>query len=116
MTTLNEGFHTGEYLLSDGCEGTISVDNVTVTQSGAALPSGQVLGKITSSGKYVARNPAATDGSQHAAGILYNGLPAATGDVKAAAHVRLCEVNAAALTGLDSTATAELAALFIIVR
>lgn len=37
-----------------------------------AIPSGTVLGKITASGKYGPYNPAAGDGTEVAAGLLFN--------------------------------------------
>lgn len=73
--------------------------------------------------KYAALNLAATDGSQRAAGVLYDTARAASADVKATAHVRDCEVNGLVLTwpaGITTdqkaAAVAELAALGIIVR
>lgn len=115
MTTLVETRHTGEYLLSEA-EGTLSREQVTVTQSGAAILSGTVMGKITATSKYIPYLNGAVDGSEVAAGILYTALPAATGDVKAVLHVRLAEVATADLTGLDANGTADLKALNIIVR
>lgn len=115
MTILQHTPHIVPFLLSEG-EGTISRDNVTVTQAGTALVSGTVLGKITASGKYVAYSNAAADGSEVAAGILYAALPAATGDAKAVAITRYAEVDSAQLTGLDTPATADLRALGVIVR
>lgn len=115
MTTFVEGRHTGEYLVSEA-EGTLSREEVTVTQSGAALASGTVMGKITASGKYKPYASGNSDGSQTAAGILYNTLNAATGDKKAVLHVRNAEVFGAALTGSDAGAVTALKALNIIVR
>lgn len=115
MTTLNEGRHTGEHLLSEA-NGTRSREKVTVTQTGTAMPAGTVLAKLTATGKYVAYDDVGTDGSEVAAGVLYGNLAAATGDVKAVVHVRDCEVNLACLTGHNANATADLAALGIIVR
>ena len=115
MTNLVEGRHTGEYIVSEG-EGSISREELTVTQSGTAIVSGTVLGKITASGKYVPYSNVAADGSEVAAGVLYTSLPAATGDKKAVVHVRYAEVFGAALTGSDAPAVVDLKALGIIVR
>lgn len=115
MTVLTEGLHTGEFALSE-CEESINRDVVTVTQSGAALKSGTVLGKITASGKYVPYNNGASDGSDTARAILWTALPAATGDKKAVALTRNVEVQGALLTGLDGPGTADLLALGIVVR
>lgn len=115
MAILNYVQRMKAFVLSEG-EGTISRENITVTQSGAAIASGTVISKLTASGKYVPYDNVGTDGSETAAGILYNHLDAATGDVKAVAFVRNCEVNALELTGLDANATADLATLGVIVR
>ena len=72
MTVLTETIHQGEWLVSEG-NGKISRDEVTVTVSGATKwLSGTVLGKITASGKYIKYDNGASDGSQAAAGILWN--------------------------------------------
>lgn len=115
MTILTSTQRIKAFVLSEG-EGTLSRENVTVTQTGTAIVSGTVLGKITASGKYIPYLDAAVDGSQTAAGILYNHLDAATGDIKAVAFVRSCEVNGNELTGLDANGTADLKALDVIVR
>lgn len=65
-------------------------------------------------GKYIAYTGNGAAGP--AAGILYNHLDAATGDIKAVAFVRSCEVNGNELTGLDAAGTADLKALDVIVR
>lgn len=76
--SLTEGKYAGEFLLSEVPDGKISRDTVTVTvPATTTLDPGQVLGKITSTGKYVPVNNDATpasDGSQVAAGILYAAL------------------------------------------
>jgi hypothetical protein len=115
MTTLIEGKHTGEFILSEG-NGTISREVVTIIANSGALVDGTVLGKITASGKYAPYNNAHSDGTDLAAGILYGNLPASTADQKAVAFVRQCEVMSSALTGLDTPGTADLAALSVIVR
>lgn len=48
--------------------------------------------------------------------ILYQSLPAATGDARAVGFTRDCEVNRFELTGLDATGEAQLAQKGIIVR
>lgn len=64
--------------------------------------------------KYVPYTAAGAAGPADA--ILYNHLPAATGDTKAVGFVRDCEVNRGALTGLDTPAIAQLAAKGVLVR
>ncbi len=115
MTTFTEGRHTGEYLVSEA-DGSLSREEVTVTQAGTALVSGTVMGKVTASGKYKPYANGASDGTEVAAGVLYSSCVAATGDRKAVVHVRNCEVIGAALTGSDAPAVADLKLLNVIVR
>lgn len=93
-----------------------SRDNVTVTVAGAEIKSGTVLGKVTTTGKYVPYSNSATNGSEVAAGILYQHVPAQTGDVKAVVFNTDCEVNRKELTGLDAAAETDLRAIGIKVR
>ncbi|WP_024275970.1 head decoration protein [Hyphomicrobium sp. 802] len=112
MTTLTEGRHTAEYLLSEA-EGHRSRDNIKIASGAGVVDPGTVLGKITASGKYVPHAPTATDGSQTAVAINYARVDATTADVVAAAHTRDCEVRADALVLNVATDTdAEKAAVF----
>lgn len=111
---LNETKHTGEFLMWEA--GTISREVVTLAAAAAALEAGTVLGKITASGKYVAYNNGASDGSEVAAAILYADAPDLAVDQKVTVVARLAEVNGAVLTGIDTPGKADLAALNIIVR
>lgn len=115
MATLTQGKNVLEFLLSEG-NGQRSREAVVVTQSGAALASGTVLGKITASGKFVPYAPGASDGSENAVAVLIPNLPAATGDVRAAVIARDAEVKSSMLTGRDTAGDAELAAVGIIAR
>lgn len=115
MTALVEGKHTGEFLLSEG-NGTISREEVTIAAAAGALSAGTVVGKITASGKFVAYNNAAADGSEVAAGVLYANVADSAADQKAVIYARQAEVITAALTGADAAAIADLAALGIICR
>jgi hypothetical protein len=72
MPELTEGRYAGEFVVSEG-NGKISRETITVL-SGETLEAGAVLGKVTASGKYKALDPAAVDGSEAAAGILYDAL------------------------------------------
>jgi hypothetical protein len=121
MPELNEGRCAGEFIVSEG-NGSISRETITVI-SGQNLAAAAVLGKVTASGKYKALDPAASDGSQTAAGVLYDTVDASAADAEGVAIVRLAEVNAAELvwpdgiTGAEkTTARGELAALTIIAR
>ena len=121
MPELQEGRYAGEFVVSEG-NGRISRETITVL-SGETLEAGAVLGKVTGSGKYKALDPAAVDGSEVAAGVLYDAVDASGADAEGLAIVRLAEVNAAELvwpagiTGPEqTTALGELAALNIIAR
>jgi hypothetical protein len=117
MTTFTEGKHAGEFLISEA-NGTRSRLNVTIA-SGEDLVAGQVVGKITSGGKYAAYDNGAGDGTEVAAGILLDNVDATDGDVEAVVIVRDAEVNGECLTyltGADETAgEADLLALGIVV-
>jgi hypothetical protein len=121
MPELIEGRHAGEFLVSEG-NGRISREIITVL-SGQILSAGAVLGKVTASGKYKVLAPAADDGSEVAAAILYGAVDASAGDAEGVAILRLAEVNAAELVWPDgiepaeqTTALGQLAQLSIIAR
>lgn len=122
MTVKTEPLGTGAHLLSES-DGFLSRETVTIASGAGALVAGTVLGKITTGGKYVAYDNAASDGSQVAAGVLFAAVDATSADVPAVAHVRLCEVISARLTwkaglsGGDKTAgLADLAGAYVIAR
>lgn len=123
MSTLTENLkRTGAYLISEASDMYRSREQVTIG-SGNNLVAGEVLGKITASGKYVRLNPAGADGSQNAAAILFQDAAAASADVRRVVHVRDCIVQDAMLTwpagitGPQKTAAiAALAANGLIVR
>ena len=79
MTMLTEGKHAGGFLvwevLSD-----YTRETVTIASGVAKLEHGTVLGKITTGGKYTTLAPAATNGSQNAAGILWDKVDASAAD------------------------------------
>ena len=66
------------------------------------------------SGKYIAYTAAGAAGPADA--VLYNWLPAKTGDSKAVGFVRDAELNRHELTGLDATGQADLLRHGLIVR
>ena len=108
MSSLLEGSHPGEFLFSEA-PGTLSRDNVTVTVPAATTYlAGLVLGKITATGKYVAYNNGASDGSEVAAGVLYTELKngGAPADMKGVIVNLNAEVRLAALdwNGQDAAA------------
>jgi len=115
MTIKTEGLHAGEFLLSEAT-GTRSREAITLAASTAVLPAGQVLGRITTSGLYAAYDPAASDGRQAAAAVLWAPLGISTQPQRSVAIVRDAEVKRALLTGLDGDAEDLLAAFGVIAR
>lgn len=117
MPTLTETNHTGEYLLSEG-NGEISREQEIIVQPTTRVLSGTVLGRITASGKLAPYSNANADGTQTAVAILHNELAprASAGDIKATVIRRSAEVMASRLTGYDTAAGVELAAVGIVVR
>lgn len=115
MATLTEARRTGEFLLSEA-NGTRSRQEVVIAAAAGAMVPGTVLGKITASGKYVAYAPLAEDGSEVAAGVVYEAIADEAVDQKATIYVRDCEVAGVHMTGSDAAAVTALAALGIIVR
>lgn len=113
--SVQEGFHQGEFLLSEG-EGTYSRDVVTLTPQVAPLPSGQLVGKVTATGKYTAYNNTKSDGSETCVGVLWTQTGATAADKKVVIISRLAEVAESRLIGLDAPAKTDLQQLGIIVR
>lgn len=103
-----------EFVLSEAA-GQLSRENIVVKQTGAVVASGTVLTLITAAGadkgKYI---PYVAGAGADA--ILYNYLPAKTGDAKAVAFARNCEVVKSVLIGADVGAITKLAAYGIIAR
>lgn len=94
MSPKTENPRTGDFLLSEA-NGTYSRENVILDTG--ALQAGTVLGKITASGKYVILAPAAEDGSEDAAAILWSHADASTADAAVVVIARDAEVKADAL-------------------
>jgi hypothetical protein len=116
MPILTESIHQGEFLLSEA-NSFRSREVVTVTVSGTTKwLSGQLLGRITATGRYIKYLNGASDGSQTVAAVLWNELDPVAGDIKATVFVRDCEVLGSKLTGSDAPGLVDLAALGIIVR
>ena len=115
MTTLTQGTEQLEWLLTDS--GARSRESAIVTVAATtALPTGQVLGKLSATGKYVAYNNAGSGGAEVAAGILAEACPGTNGDYKRMVIDMDAEVIGAKLTGLDVAGTADLLARGIKVR
>ena len=121
MPTFVEPKHPAEHLLSEAT-GDRSRGTGTIL-SGQNLRAGAVLGRITASGLLRELAPAASDGSQTAAAILYSAVNATAGAQPCVINLRDCEVNGhviawpAGITAPQRTAAiAQLATLGIIVR
>jgi hypothetical protein len=120
MATKTEGQHTAEFIASEG-NGTQSRNTATLIL-GQNLPAGSVLGKITASGKWTMVAPAAGDGSQTAAAVLFDNVDATSADkvcviIVSPSEVNDKELNWASLSGgQKTTARAQLDAVGIRVR
>lgn len=119
----NEGRHAAEFILSEA-NGQRSREAVTISSGAGVIAPGTVLGKVTASGEYVARDVGNSDGSETAAAICIYGCDATSAAVEVAAIVRDAEVNGNILTyAIDAdeaaekaSAATELAAAGILVR
>ena len=92
MMAMTESNRDGEVLLSEA-NGALSRE-VAIIAAGQDLEAGAVLGRVTATGRYVALAPAATDGSEVAAGVLLYAADATGGEVSATVVTRLAEVAA----------------------
>lgn len=117
---ITDGPRTGEYIVGE--EQDYRSRDVAIITGGKYAP-GTVLGKITASGKLTQLAPAASDGSQTAVAVLYQGCDASTKDQRRTVHSRNCSVNgnlliypAGATANQKQAAVNQLTALGIIVR
>ncbi len=81
-----EKVHAAEFVISIDSNA-YAVENATIV-SGQNLKAGQVVGKITATGKYKAYDNAAGDGSEAAAGVLWDAVDASSADKAGAVIVR----------------------------
>jgi Bacteriophage lambda head decoration protein D len=91
--SFEEGHHTAEWLLSEA-PGHQARDTATLA-SGNDLPSGRVLGQVSATGKFTELDPSNNDGSEVAAGILYDNVDASAADVECVVIARGAEVKEA---------------------
>jgi hypothetical protein len=123
MTTLTEGPHPGGFLVWEVLRD-YTRETVTLATGAGKLAPGTVLGKITTGGKYTVLAPAATNGSQNAAGILWGNVDATDADapgvvlLRGPAILNRHEISfpEGATEAQITTATTALAALGIILR
>lgn len=86
MTTLTENNHAGEFIVSE--EPKQFCRDAVVVVSGQDLEAGTVLGKITATGKFAVYDNGAGDGTEVAAGILFDAVDASAADADGVALVR----------------------------
>ena len=79
MTMLTEGQHAGGFLVWEVLRD-FTRETVTIASGAGKLEPGSVLGKITTGGKYARLAPAATNGSQTPAAILWAAVDASAAD------------------------------------
>lgn len=123
MATLTEGRHAGGFLVWEVLRD-YTRDTVTLASGAGKLDPGTVLGKITTGGKFTQLAPAASNGSQNAAGILWGPADATAADAAAVVVLRgPAIVNRhdivwpdGATEGQITAATAALTALGILLR
>lgn len=100
----------GEHVIGESND-LMSRDTVLLAATAVALLPGTVLGKITASSLFVPHDPAASDGSQVAAAVLFAKAPIKAGTQRAVIHVRDCFLNGKKMTwktgisGADKTAS-----------
>lgn len=100
MTTINEGRHPGEFLLSEA-NFHRSRDAIVIASGAGKIAPGTVLGRITSTGKFIVSPVTAVtgkEGAEKAAAIALHGVDATDADVEVAAITRDAEVKGFALT------------------
>ena len=123
MSILTETNHAGGFLVWEVLRD-YTRETVTIASGAGKLEPGTVLGKITTGGKYTGLAPAATNGSQNAAGILWAGVDASAADapgvvvLRGPAIVNRHEIvwPEGATDAQITAATTALAALGIILR
>jgi hypothetical protein len=121
MTTLTEGQHSLEFVVSEANGARSRKIGTLIT--GQNLAAGTVLGVITASGKYTQFDQDAATGEEAAAGVLAYACDATSADASCVIIARDAEVNGAELVwpgdievGEKATAIASLASAGIIVR
>lgn len=100
----------GHFLIGEN-DPNLSNESITLAPTGVDLLAGTILGKITASGLYVPINPAAADGSQNFAGILYGRRDTNASNQRATAVVRRQVVNSNLLTYVNAANAAQKTAI-----
>lgn len=120
MALKTEARAAGSFIVSEA-NGFRSRDKIIIDTG--VLAAGTVLGKVTATGKFVILAPAAADGSQNAAAVLFDAADATAADVIGVGMMRDCELRDADITwpgGITgpqkTTAIGQLNALGIVLR
>ena len=79
MATLTEGKHAGGFLVWEVLR-EFNRETITIASGAGKVAPGTVLGKSTTGGTFTGLAPAATNGSQNPAGILWAGVDATAAD------------------------------------
>lgn len=123
MPTLTENLNRPGHFIVREANGYRSRDAGVIASGAGRLDAGAVLGRVTDTGFYVPLAPGASDGSQTAAAILYEGCDARTSNQRRTLIVRECEVHAEVLVYDDSVtdpqktaALSDLASAHIVAR
>lgn len=119
MPSIAQPVNIADILLLEVCSGWTK-DTVTIAAS-QTLAIGQVVGQVTASGSFVVLAPAASDGSQLAAGVMLDPISPIASTQKATIIARGAVVDPAKLqwpggitAGQKTTALAQLKALGIV--
>ena len=96
MATKTMPVYNTDIFLYEEADFKFSRDQVTVI-SGQNLAAGTVVGKITASGKYTILAPAASDGSQVAAGVMEFDCNASAADTQGVVVSRMAIVKSTGL-------------------
>jgi hypothetical protein len=123
MTVLSQNLRgTAHYLVSEA-SGYRSREQIVVASGSGKLDAGTVLGRVTASKKFVPFDPAATNGAEVAAAVLYEACDATDQDVRRTVTARHAEVHADVLVwggtvtdAQKTTALTQLAGLGIAAR
>lgn len=127
MTTLTEGRHPGEAILSEA-NFHRSRDNITIPAGTGVVPAGTVLGEVTANPGQFVPSPhaevAGVEGAETAKAMNIHAVDATDADVSVAAITRDAELNGACLEfeatvdddAKKATKSEQLAAAGIIVR
>ena len=87
MITLTEDKHTGGFLIWETLRD-YTRETVTIAAGAGKLAPGTVLGRITTGGKYTVLTPGASNGSQAAAGLIWDHADATDADAPAVVILR----------------------------